>query len=450
MSCSVCYEVTNDSSSLRGRVKCESCDFIVCRSCVQTYLVSILKEPQCMSCRNTWSHEYLETHLQRKYMDKIYSKHRGVVLLSQERQHFEKTRLYMKHSLDLKNMKSKLEAARVVLDALIVWKQQLQLKGHIPKRIQRKIKNQKEELETIRQEKKRIFQKRNNLEYSSVTYCFTSNCGSILDSSHHCFKCAITWCMTCHQACNSDTHMCKEEDVRTIELLTHNTRQCPGCTACISKIDGCDQMFCVQCHVAFSWEKGTFVSGKIHNPHYYEYLRNRNGTIPREENNDNVIMNPDMIPFINMHVAFKKANIFIKNFRADIVNAFQTHNKMFPMRKILRTYLKCLHNVAEMIPYLSYNTSNMDIRILFINGNINEETIQNRLRLRENAYRNRMAIRTRLLSFQNDFEKFVQTIWTSSSDEEILCTIDAIDYLRKDVNEDLLFLSKSKKFKLRT
>lgn len=48
-------------------------------------------------------------------------------------------------------------------------------------------------------------------------------------------------------------------------------------------VRNCDQMWCTQCNVAFSWRTGQIVtSGAIHNPHYYEFIRRTHGgVVPR-------------------------------------------------------------------------------------------------------------------------------------------------------------------------
>jgi hypothetical protein len=43
----------------------------------------------------------------------------------------------------------------------------------------------------------------------------------------------------------------------------------------------CDQMYCTHCHIAFSWRTGRIEIGRIHNPHYYQYMR-ENGQAERE------------------------------------------------------------------------------------------------------------------------------------------------------------------------
>lgn len=52
-------------------------------------------------------------------------------------------------------------------------------------------------------------------------------------------------------------------------------------------VSNCDQMWCTQCHTAFSWRTGQ-IETKIHNPHYYEYMRNKNGSVPREPGDNNI------------------------------------------------------------------------------------------------------------------------------------------------------------------
>ena len=45
-------------------------------------------------------------------------------------------------------------------------------------------------------------------------------------------------------------------------------------------VKNCDQMWCTECKVAFSWNTGKIETNNIHNPHYYEYIK-KNGSINR-------------------------------------------------------------------------------------------------------------------------------------------------------------------------
>lgn len=43
-------------------------------------------------------------------------------------------------------------------------------------------------------------------------------------------------------------------------------------------VRNCDQMWCTSCHTPFSWQTGTVITtGIIHNPHYYQWMRNGTG-----------------------------------------------------------------------------------------------------------------------------------------------------------------------------
>jgi ABC-type Zn2+ transport system substrate-binding protein/surface adhesin len=51
-------------------------------------------------------------------------------------------------------------------------------------------------------------------------------------------------------------------------------------------VKNCDQMYCTSCHTAFSWRTGEIAKGAIHNPHYFQYLRQQGLNIPRANHPD--------------------------------------------------------------------------------------------------------------------------------------------------------------------
>jgi hypothetical protein len=40
-----------------------------------------------------------------------------------------------------------------------------------------------------------------------------------------------------------------------------------------TSVKNCDQMWCTQCHIAFSWKTGSIVNSVIHNPHFYQWQK---------------------------------------------------------------------------------------------------------------------------------------------------------------------------------
>ena len=47
-----------------------------------------------------------------------------------------------------------------------------------------------------------------------------------------------------------------------------------------TSVKNCDQMWCTQCHIAFSWKSGLRVNGVVHNPHFYQWQRAGGGAAP--------------------------------------------------------------------------------------------------------------------------------------------------------------------------
>jgi hypothetical protein len=120
-----------------------------------------------------------------------------------------------------------------------------------------------------------------------VMKCADEECRGFLSSAYKCGTCEKWTCSDCLVVIGPDkdaAHTCNPDTVETAKAIKAETRPCPKCGARIFKIDGCDQMYCVveSCHTAFSWNTGHIVTGKIHNPHYYEWLKRTGGGIDRE------------------------------------------------------------------------------------------------------------------------------------------------------------------------
>jgi hypothetical protein len=121
-----------------------------------------------------------------------------------------------------------------------------------------------------------------------IMRCPADGCRGFLSTAYKCGTCECWACVECHVSVGKEKecgHMCDPQTVETAKAIKAETRPCPKCGTRIFKSDGCDQMWCVMegCGTAFSWNTGHIVTGIIHNPHYYEWLRRKEGgEIPRE------------------------------------------------------------------------------------------------------------------------------------------------------------------------
>ena len=127
--------------------------------------------------------------------------------------------------------------------------------------------------------------KTKHVKSNFVKSCSKPDCRGFLSSHWKCGLCEDWTCPDCHLHKGPEKdcdHVCNPDDVATAKLLSKDTKNCPGCQEGITKIDGCDQMWCTSCRTAFSWTTGA-IEKKIHNPHYYEYMR-QNGGLARDPN----------------------------------------------------------------------------------------------------------------------------------------------------------------------
>lgn len=123
--------------------------------------------------------------------------------------------------------------------------------------------------------------------------CYVDNCKGFLDISYRCMICKQYSCEHCFLPLDKN-HKCNEDSIKSLDLIRNDSKNCPVCGVLIHKIDGCNQMWCVLCHCAFSWETGK-IETVIHNPHYLDWLRGEKISIPRTDYEcDRKIDNPNL------------------------------------------------------------------------------------------------------------------------------------------------------------
>lgn len=268
MSCNVCC--SNYNKSLHAEIKCyfPNCAYSACKECVRTYLTGITAEPHCMKCRNKWSLEFTKSSLNASFMETEYKNHRQVVLadrvIAQIPEFYEGALRFgqlTESDLKLKAILMQISEHRTIIGQLYM------------------------EYDTVRRE---MDNKGPSESKKFVMQCQNEGCRGMLTPQYKCDICTKFTCPKCFLAIVGEkaNHACKQDDIDTVEELRKNTRPCPNCGLRISKIDGCDQMWCIECKTAFSWAKGTVEKGVVHNPHYYQWMR-QNGGVPRNPNEHN-------------------------------------------------------------------------------------------------------------------------------------------------------------------
>lgn len=386
--CVICAENMTSSK----KVKCEYCEFVACKQCCRTYICDRVT-PTCMSsdCKKKWTDEFMITHLNKSFMTTTYKKVMENLLYDQEKtllpetQEAIKKEKFLEDSMSLSksleresdDLKSKIKQAKkyIKLDkcAIKEFKDAIYNKDHIENSklyeqpLTERIKEKEDLINKGRQQI--LFYKSQRLTISDklddllkdrmkclntdekqkkqfIKRCSKELCRGYLSSAYKCGICESWHCPSCHELKNEQddpNHVCDPATLATIEALKKETRNCPNvsCGHPIYKIDGCDQMWCTSCHTAFSWKTGE-IETKIHNPHYFQYMRETKQVIPRIGCIDNAEINADqigiLIDMLDEFMVNENTDIFMvggNDITTFVLELFRdiTHIKEYTMKK---------------------------------------------------------------------------------------------------------------------
>ena len=255
--CNICAEFYNKVN--RKVVKCCACEFASCRDCVKKYMLGSKEEPICMSCKVAWDRNFLLEQLGKTFMTKDYRDYREELLVEREMGFLQATQPHVEREIRMEKLKEEIAILREKLPKLEKELKELKIHGVV--------------------DRKKFIRK-----------CPNGDCHGFLSSALKCGLCECWACADCREVKGFSTeekelHECNKDIVESVKLLEKDSKPCPKCTSLIFKIEGCDQMYCVECHTAFSWNTLKIESGVIHNPHYFEYQRITNGGVaPRNPN----------------------------------------------------------------------------------------------------------------------------------------------------------------------
>lgn len=231
---------------------------------METYLLSIPDDANCMSCKGALMRDALSQCMTKSFMNGAYKRHRGQQLFERELALMPSTQPYVEQELTRRNN------VRLLND---VEERRRKLKRKLAD-AERTIHSLRHNLTPpVSDDGKRAFTHK----------CAVAGCNGFLSTAWRCMVCAASTCSSCG-AVKVEEHVCDPAERASFELVKRDSRRCPGCAEYIFKISGCDQMFCTACHTAFSWTTGRKVNGELHNPHYIEWRRRTggHGELPRD------------------------------------------------------------------------------------------------------------------------------------------------------------------------
>lgn len=365
-----------------NHITCPFCNAYACNDCNEKYILST-PNPKCMSCNKEWNYEFLRNNFTKSFMNNKYKKYKENLLFDIEKSLLPETQIAVQNRKSiykkLDDVLNQIDELELVLTNLNRIKTTLQhyVKYDDFNGMSRFLNDENGEMKNKNDEGEEKKERRN-----FIKPCPSDNCRGFLSSQYKCGLCECKVCPDCHEILpkndneekkssneskQKEEHKCNPETVQTIKSLQKECKNCPKCGTFIYKISGCNMMFCTSCHTAFDWKTGEIETRNIHNPHYFEYLR-QNG---REDDEIRRRFGGGDIQPININ------------------NECITYNEL---TRILR-YTKYndifrIINHIEQVEIPSYSRTqniqnrNMDLRILYLENLIDETKFKMQLQKR--------------------------------------------------------------------
>jgi len=359
--CIICAEKLNNST--RIPVACPYCEFTSCRTCCETYVLGETSS-KCMNtqCNKEWTRQFINSKFTNVFVTKKLKKRREEILFDIERSLLPATQPLVERMIKTEYVTNQMKEVRDKIHALNSQKYDLQ--------------NELYRLNSTNAPIERA---------EFVRACPDEDCRGFLSTQWKCGLCEKWSCPDCHEIKGhhrDEPHECNPDVLATARLLSNDTKPCPNCRTGIFKIDGCDQMWCTQCHTAFNWRTGR-IESQVHNPHYFEWLRRNGNAVPR-----NPLDNPCQRD-IN-HQNFARINNMLRN-------KFPNYELSRPctlyMEKLVRNIVHLRYVILPRYEVLNRERRNESLRIQYMRNQIDADKFKTTLQRNEKKFEKNREIR---------------------------------------------------------
>lgn len=259
--CPIC--VQSFTAHKREAIACPYCEYEACMECCERFLLEggAGYAPRCMSCKAPWNQEFVDKTFPKAFLFGRLKLHRKRTLLEREKSLLPSSTVFAERE---KALRERAKEKRELVRKRAELRYQLDLLG--------------QEIREVELDLAAGLRVRDAPRTVFVRPCPAADCRGYLTADWECRLCAARVCRSCHEILGAETdtkHECDPANVESAKALERETRPCPSCGTRIYRAGGCDQMWCTQCRTAFSWRTGAIESGAIHNPHYYQWVRER-------------------------------------------------------------------------------------------------------------------------------------------------------------------------------
>lgn len=419
--CLICSEDFNTSN--HSCISCPYCSFEACQTCCQKYILD-QRSNVCMNvnknsddsnvCRKQWSRKFMVDNFPSSWIKGPWRKMNELV-------GFEREKALLPAAMpEIAKRKEK----QVILTEIKDIDKQIALLNTQRREAQMKLV---------------ATNNSNNNERQSIGRpCPKENCRGFLSSQWKCSVCDMWTCPECHQLkgfTRDAHHTCNPDDVATAKLLNRDTKPCPSCRTPIHKLVGCDQMWCTQCHTGFSWRSGA-IQTRIHNPHFFEWQRQNNGGVAPRRPGDfecgRDLGDSRVIMAISRKI--RAISLCLPEDDLDKENLTIFQNK-------LETYVRgTIH--LQHVQMGRFRTdqivNNLDIRIDFLERNIDEKKFKSHILRRDKAFERKQDIFNVLQLQANTVTDIVYRLENHLQSYVAIELSDAVDYYIQQLKEHLI------------